>query len=102
MASTDRVKLSGGLDKTVTWVWLENDYLLVEYYDFSDSAQRMFGNDIAYTLTVKEISKLYPLAMQDEASLIPWLAENFKDYFGIERWLKENKIEFNVERESWV
>jgi hypothetical protein len=99
---TDKIKLSGGLDKTVTWVWLENGYLMVEYYDFSDSAQSTFGNDIAYTLTVKGMRKLYTLTMQDETSLILWLVENFMDYFGIERWLKENKIDFSIERESWA
>ncbi|MGD8405582.1 MAG: hypothetical protein PVJ21_18130 [Anaerolineales bacterium] len=102
MASTDKIKLTGGLDKTVTWVWLENGYLMVEYYDFSDSAQRIFGNDIAYILTVKGMSKLYSLTMRDEKSLISWLVENFMDYFGIELWLKENEIEFSIERESWA
>ena len=99
---TDKIKLSGGLEKTVTWVWLENGYLLVEYYDFSDSAHKMFGNDIAYTLTVKGMSTLYSLTMRDETSLIPWLVENFKDYFGIKRWLQESKVDFSVERESWA
>ena len=102
MTSTDKIKLTGGLEKTVTWIWLENSYLFVEYYDFSDSAQRMFGNDIAYTLTVTEMSKLYFLSKQEETSLISWLVESFKDYFGIERWLKENGIDFSVERESWA
>lgn len=99
---TDKIKLSGGLEKTVTWVWLENGYLMIEYYDFSDSAHRMFGNDIAYTLIVKGMSELYSLANQDETSLIPWLAAKFKGYFGIERWLEENEIDFSVERESWA
>jgi len=62
----------------------------------------MFGNDVAYTLTVNEMSKLYSLAKQDKISLISWLVENFKSYFGIERWLKENEIDFSVERESWA
>lgn len=99
---TDKIKLSGELEKTVAWVWLENGALMVEHYDFSNAAQRMFGNDIAYTLIVKEMSKLYSLAKQDETSLIPWLVENFKGYFGIEHWLKENKIEFAIKRESWA
>jgi hypothetical protein len=99
---TEKTKLTGGLEKTVTWIWLENGYLKVDYHDFSDSAQRMFGNDIAYILIVKEMSKLYSLAKQDEPSLISWLVENFKDYFGIERWLKENGIDFSVERDSWA
>jgi len=99
---TEKIKLSGELDKTVTWVWLQDGHLKIEYYDFSDEAQRMFGNDIAYTITVKEMSKLYSFSNQDETSLIPWLVENFKGCFGIERWLKENEIDFSVERESWA
>jgi len=97
-----RVKLTGGLDKTVTWIWLENNQLKVEYYDFSESAQNMFGNDIAYTLTVNEMTKLFSLSKQGEVSLIHWMTENFQSYFGIEQWLKENGIEFSVERESWA
>jgi hypothetical protein len=32
----EKTKLSGGPDKTVTWIWLENPgQLKVEYYDFS-------------------------------------------------------------------
>ena len=99
---TEKIKLTGGPEKTVTWVWLEDAALRVEYYDFSDAAQRMFGNDIAYTITVKGMSKLYSLTKQTENSLIPWLVEKFKSYFGIERWLKENEINFSVERESWA
>ena len=56
---SDKVKLAGGPEKTVTWIWLENSQLKVEFYDFSDLAQRMFGNDIAYTITVEEMPKLF-------------------------------------------
>jgi hypothetical protein len=102
---TERVKLTGGLEKTVTWIWLDPDMggqLKVEFYDFSETAQRMFGNDIAYTITVHEMDKLYSTARQEEASVIEWMAEKFKSYFGIKRWLEENEIGFSVERESWA
>jgi hypothetical protein len=99
---TEKIKLTGGLDKTATWIWLENRQLKVEYYDFSETAQRMFGNDIAYTLTVNEMTKLYSLTKQDETSLIKWITKNFQSYFGIKLWLEENKIEFSLERESWA
>ncbi len=56
---TEKIKLAGGPEKTVTWVWLENAQLKVEYYDFSEDAQRMFGNDIAYTITVRDMAKLF-------------------------------------------
>jgi hypothetical protein len=98
----EKIKLTGGLDKTVTWVWLENNQLKVEFYDFSETAQSMFGNDIAYILTVNEMTKLYTLAKQDKTSLIQWMAENFRSYFEIKRWLEENRICFSKEVEPWA
>ena len=99
---TEKTKLSGGLEKTVTWIWLdaEGGQLKVEYYDFSEEAQRFFGNDIAYTLTITEMSKLYSAAKQTESSVIEWMMENFRSYFGVKQWLEENGIGFNVEIES--
>ena len=101
----EKVKLTGGPEKTATWVWLEPEtdgQLKVEFYDFSELAQRMFGNDIAYTITVHEMDKLLLAAKHNEGSIIPWMVENFKSYFGIKRWLEENKIDFSVEIESWA
>jgi len=99
---TEKTKLTGGPEKTVTWIWLDpaGGQLNVEYYDFSEEAQRFFGNDIAYTLTVTEMSKLYSDAKQTESLLIQWMTENFKSYFGIKQWLEEHKISFAVEIES--
>lgn len=97
---TEKIKLVGGPEKTVTWVWLENGQLKVEYYDFSEDAQRMFGNDIAYTITVRDMAKLFSIVSRDESTLIPWIVEYFKSYFGIKQWLEGNKIEFTVEIES--
>jgi hypothetical protein len=101
----EKTRLSGGPEKTVTWIWLDPEthgQLKVEYYDFSELAHRTFGNDIAYTLTVKEMIKLFSLARQSEASLISWMTETFKGYFEIKRWLQENEIDFSVEIESWA
>jgi hypothetical protein len=97
---TEKVKLSGGPDKTVTSIWLEDGQLKVEYYDFSEPAQKFFGNDIAWTITVNEMDKLFSRINQDETSIIPWMEQYFKSYFGIKQWLEENGIEFNIERES--
>jgi len=52
--------------------------------------------------TKNQMDELYSRTKQDEASLIPWLAKNFKSYRGIQQWLKENGIDFSVERESWA
>lgn len=98
-----RIKRSGGLEKTVTWIWLDPEtggQLKVEFYDFSETAQSMFGNDIAYTITVHEMAKMLSLTRQDESSLLPWIVENFKSYFGVKKWLEENDIGFSVEIES--
>lgn len=97
---TEKIKLAGGPEKTATWVWLENGQLKVEYYDFSEDAQRMFGNDIAYTITVRDMAKLFSMVSKDENTLVSWIVEYFKSYFGIKQWLEENKIEFDVEIES--
>jgi hypothetical protein len=102
---TEKVKLTDGPDKTVTWIWLDPEtggQLKVEFYDFSETAQRMFGNDIAYILTVNEMIKLYSLAKQSEMSLIQWITENFNSYFGIKQWLEENGIGFSKEVEPWA
>jgi hypothetical protein len=97
----EKTRLSGGPDKTVTWIWLDNNgQLKVEYYDFSEAAQRLFGNDIAYTITVHEMDKLYATVNQNDTSLISWMEQYFKSYFDIKKWLEENGIKISVETES--
>ena len=99
---TEKIKLTGGLEKTVTWIWLENNQLKVEYYDFSEEAQNAFGNDIAYILTVNEMDKLFSISNQNADSLLEWLVKNFQSYFGIKQWLEENKIAYKKEIDSWA
>ena len=99
---TEKLKLAGGPEKTVTWIWLENGQLKVEYYDFSQPAQKFFGNDIAWTITVPEMDKLFSIINKDETSLLSWMEGYFKSYFGVKEWLEENGIGFSVERESWA
>lgn len=100
----EKVKLNGGLDKTVTWIWLDSasNQLKIEYYDFSEDAQNAFGNDIAYILAVNEVNKVCLITRQNETSLIQWLSENFQSYFDIKQWLEENKISFEKEIDSWA
>lgn len=102
MNEIKKVKLSGGPDKTVTWIWLEKGQLKVEYYDFSEAAQKLFGNDISYTMTVNEMEKLYSIVNKNETSIISWMEQYFMSYFGIKKWLEENGIEFGIERETWA
>lgn len=98
----EKIKLPDGPEKTVTWIWLEEGQLKVEYYDFSEAAQRLFGNDIAYTITVREMDKLFSTVNQNEITLMPWMEQYFKSYFGIKQWLQENGIDFKVDVEGWA
>ena len=98
----EKVKLSGGPEKTVTWIWLENGKLKVEFYDFSELAQSMFGNDIANTITVTGMETLLRVSAQVEKRIIKWMSKEFQSYFDIKQWLEEKKIEYSLERESWA
>jgi hypothetical protein len=100
----EKVQLNGGPDKSVTWIWLDpaGGQLKVEYYDFSEPAQKFFGNDIAWTITVNDMDSLYSSLNQNEATLIPWMEHYFKSYFGIKQWLEEHEINFSINRESWA
>jgi hypothetical protein len=62
----------------------------------------LFGNDIAYTITVDDMNKLFSAINQSETSLIPWMLQYFKSYFGIKQWLEENRIGFRVDVEGWA
>ena len=99
---TEKIQLTGGPSESATWIWLEKDQLKVEYYDFSEPAQKLFGNDIAWTITVNDMDKLLLTINQDEATLIPWVEKYFKSYFAIKQWLEEHEIDFTVEREGWA
>lgn len=98
----EKLKLSGGPDKTATWIWLEDGQLKVEYYDFSQEAHTCFGNDIAWTIIVQDMNKLYTAVNKDETTLLVWMEQYFQSYFGIKQWLKENEIGFSIERENWA
>lgn len=99
---TQKVKLAGGPEKTATWIWLQDQQLKIEYYDFSEEAHTFFGNDIAWTITVRDLEKLLSIVNKDAETLIAWMEQYFKSYFGIKQWLEENRIEFSIERESWA
>ena len=102
---TEKTKLIGGPEKTVTWIWLDPEIggqLNVEFYDFSELAQRTFGNDIAHIVTVNEMLKLYSLSKQDETSILAWVAKNFYSYYDIKKWLEENGIGFTRKIDLWA
>lgn len=99
---TEKVRLAGGPERTVAWVWLKDGQLRIEYFDFSDSAHTFFGNDIAWMITVDDMDKLFSVVNKDRVPLLRWMELRFKSYFGIKQWLEENGIDFGIERESWA
>lgn len=95
-----KVTLTDGTNKTLTWSWLEDDMLTIEYYDFSELAYYIFGNNVVYTLTVSETERLLFLTKRDQESLTQWLSDNFQNFFGIKHWLEENKVAFCLQIEK--
>lgn len=102
-----RVRLAGGLDHTAPSAEVGPDgSLLVELYDFSDDAQRHFGNDVAYTLVVDPAEKGRVLALlttehEDNAResspdslLLRLMHQRFSDYFEVNAWFQEQEISF--------
>jgi hypothetical protein len=109
------VRLKSGLPSTATWVRLALDgTLTVEWYDYSEQAQRTFGNDVAFLLTIQpsETLKLWSLlldAQERPATYLPealvflqQLQDRFDDYFAIKQWLDENSISYYKTFDSWA
>jgi hypothetical protein len=94
MSDIQKVKLSGGPDKTVTRIWLDpaGGQLKVEYYDFSEAAQRLFGNDIAYTITIHEMDKLFSIVNQNETSILGWIEGYFQSYLALNNGLPKIEL----------
>jgi hypothetical protein len=74
----------------------------VEYYDFSESARDMRGNDAACTFTLANLDTLYLLAGAGGQSLITWMQENFKGQFDIRAWQEQHNVAFHTQREDWA
>jgi hypothetical protein len=45
---------------------------------------------------------LFSTINQNETTLIAWMEQYFKSYFGIKQWLQENGVEFRIEVEGWA
>jgi hypothetical protein len=111
MAKRKRVNLKGVLQRTATWVEIADDgTLIVEFFDFSDAAQGMFGGDVAYLTKVSPDDKLLMLAalLADAAAsasgdadsddrLLRLIAEKFVTYFQVREWLQKKGIPYHAE-----
>jgi hypothetical protein len=105
--NTQRMRLKGGLEHTVTWVEvLPDGGLLVELYDHSEEAERWFGNDVAFLLEVKakDIARvkqgLLLGAKPDNEDLLEQIQSQFADYYAFKQWLASHQIPFQTEFDS--
>jgi hypothetical protein len=115
------VKLKPNLEKTSSTAFIKPDgSLIVEFYDFSDAAQDMFGNDVAYQLILSPDSKTGMLdrlgfevdltqfrAHSDRASDPDWLLleiieSRFQSYFEIAEWLENHLVPFEKKFDAWA
>ena len=105
-----RVRLTGGLEHTSSSVEVRPDgSLVVEFYDFSDEAERTFGNDVAYVLLVEPEQKTRILSglltesqdeeaqMNPDAQLLHLMQQKFRSYFEVKEWLEGQGITFRSE-----
>jgi hypothetical protein len=100
----ERVRLQGGLDRTASWVCVDDEgRLVVECFDFSEDAHDFFGNDVAFTLTVDAALKPAILARLDVAEpdagnvddvLLETILARFESYFAVKDWLERERIPF--------
>lgn len=97
----ERTRLRGGPERTATWVWIESGSLMVEFYDYSDVAERFMGNDVAIVLQV-DLERAMAASGQSEATLCPWLDAEFDHYFPLKAWLDGAGVPYHKEFETWA
>ena len=108
-----RVKLEGGLDKTASSVEIkENGNLVIEFYDFSDSAQSQFGNDVAILMVISPGDKKLMLsklldnqeAIEDDTDnlLLLLIKDRFSSYYEVQAWLNTAAIPYKKEFDPWA
>jgi hypothetical protein len=101
-----RLRLSGGLAKTASWVILRADGgVTVEWYDYSEEAQQVWGNDVAYLVHVDagDAPQLCALLGAADADALPAAMQaRFADYFAAKAWLDEHAIPYRQEFDSWA
>ena len=105
------VALKGTLPDTTSWVRiLEDGRIEVEYYDRNAGAEDHFEGDVAwiYRISTAERSGLYELlqkhtntAITDDRTMVDAFVDTFKDAWALRDWLKQQRIPFDGEFDSW-
>ncbi len=96
---------------TTSWVRiLESGQIEVEHYERNAGAEDHFGGDVAwiYRISAAERSHLYErlqkhtrAAITDDRTMVDAFMDNFKDAWALRDWLKQQRIPFEQEFESW-
>ena len=102
-----RIKLRGRLVKTASSAYIgDTGELCVEIFDFSDEAQKVFGNDVAYTVSIHDKAALRQLlglhADAKDVDIVDRVATQFEDYYAVKRWLEASGVAFDETFESWA
>jgi hypothetical protein len=103
----NKVKLRGKLKGTASWVEIKADGgLQLEFFDYSEDAQAIFGHDIAYLIQVSSEEKRQVMAglniHDDELAhldllLLERIEERFVDYFECKEWLDTHGVLYQKE-----
>jgi len=109
MSERERVKLRGGPEGSVSWVYLtEGGDLVVECFDYSEEANDHFGNDVAFLVTVAATDKarvferLGGEGMCSDAALVALVEARFASYFEARRWLDDEGVQYQHEFDAWA
>ncbi|MCW3095811.1 MAG: hypothetical protein JWL77_1429 [Chthonomonadaceae bacterium] len=104
----ERLELSNSLPHTTTWVYIgEDGRLTIEWYDYSEEADRWMGGDVAFLLYVGYAGKQQMWSLLgDTASppedrrddmLLQLLHRRFGSYHEVKSWLTDNNVPFEAE-----
>jgi hypothetical protein len=103
----NKVKLRGKLKGTASWVEIKpNGGLQLEFFDYSEDAQAIFGHDIAYLIQVSEQEKSQVMAFLNihenelahpDVLLLERIEESFEDYFECKEWLDAHGVSYQKE-----
>ena len=102
-------KLRGKLKGTASWIEIRADGgMQLEFFDYSEDAQAIFGHDIAYLIQVSAHEKRRVMAflnihgalMHPDHLLLERIEESFVDYFECKEWLDAHGIAYQKEFDS--
>jgi hypothetical protein len=102
----NKVKLRGKLKGTAIKA---DGELQLEFFDYSEDAQAIFGHDIAYLIQVSGEEKRRVMAFLNihgnelahpDVLLLERIEESFADYFECKEWLDAHGIAYQKEFDS--